>query len=108
MEREGYKGNASNAGGRTRDLMLEPIVPQEIIMFVRAFSLAGLCSLGLVGVLSSAWALTQDEIVAKLESVGYSQIRRVPTGKIDSFKAVKNGKEVSVIVDSTGHVKELQ
>ncbi len=56
----------------------------------------------------SARALTQDEIVAKLEQAGYSQIRQVPAGKIKSFKAVKDGKEVSIIVDSSGHIKELQ
>ena len=57
---------------------------------------------------SSAHALTQEEIVAKLEQAGYSQIREIPAGKIRSFKAVKNGKDVSIIVDSSGHVKELQ
>jgi hypothetical protein len=47
-------------------------------------------------------------MVTKLESAGYSQIRPVPAGKIRSFKAVKNGKDVSIIVDSGGHIKELQ
>jgi hypothetical protein len=76
-------------------------------MLARAVSLAVL-SLAIVGVFSSAHALTQNEIVAKLESAGYSQIRVVPSGKIQSFKAVKNGKDVSLIVDSSGHIKELQ
>jgi arginine repressor len=66
-----------------------------------------LCSLAIAGVVSSAWALTQEEIVARLESAGYSQIRQAQSGKIKSFKAVKNGQEVSVIVDSTGHIQEL-
>jgi hypothetical protein len=77
-------------------------------MLTRAVSLAVLCSLVIVGVFSSAHALTQDEIVAKLESAGYSQIRVIPSGKIKSFKAVKNGKDVSLIVDSSGHIKEVQ
>ena len=66
-----------------------------------------ICSLAVAGAFSPAQALTQDEIVARLESAGYSQIRQAPSGKIKSFKAVKNGREVSVIVDSTGHVQEL-
>lgn len=77
-------------------------------MRVRAFSLVVLSSLQIAGALSSAHALTLDEIVAKLQSAGYSQIRQSPSGKIQSFKAVKNGKEVSVVVDSTGHIKELR
>jgi outer membrane lipoprotein SlyB len=77
-------------------------------MSMRALALASLCSLAMSGVCPSAHALTQDEIVAKIQSAGYSQVRRVPSGKIESFRAVKNGKEVSVIVDSTGHVKEVQ
>jgi len=77
-------------------------------MRVRAFSLAIFCSLEIAMASTSARALTQDEIVAKLEQAGYSQIRHVPAGKIKSFKAVKDGKEVSIIADSGGHIKELQ
>jgi hypothetical protein len=77
-------------------------------MWARAVLATTMCSLALVGVVPSAHALTENEIVAKLESAGYSQIRAVPSGKIKSFKAVKNGKDVSVIVDSSGHVKEVQ
>jgi hypothetical protein len=77
-------------------------------MSARAITRAVLCSLAIVGVFSSAHALTPNEIVAKLEAAGYSQIRAIPAGKIQSFKAVKNGKDVSLIVDSSGHIKELQ
>jgi hypothetical protein len=77
-------------------------------MRVQALSLAFLSLLEMAMLSSSARALTREEIVAKLESAGYSQIRQVPTGKIKSFKAVRNGKEVSIIVDSSGHIKELQ
>jgi hypothetical protein len=77
-------------------------------MWARAVYLAALCSLALVGLSSPARALTENEIVAKLESAGYSQIRALPAGKIKSFKAVKDGRDVSVIVDSTGHIREVQ
>ena len=73
-------------------------------MSVRAI----LCSLVMAGLFSPAYALTQQEIVTKLEAAGYSQIRENGAGKIRTFRAVKNGKEVSLIVDSTGHIKELQ
>jgi hypothetical protein len=53
-------------------------------------------------------ALTQEERLARLEAAGYSQIRENGSGKIKTFKAVKNGKEVSVIVDSRGQIRELQ
>ena len=54
-----------------------------------------------------AKALTHDELLAKLEAAGYSQVRENGSGKIKTFKAVKNGKDVSVIVDSFGR-KKLQ
>jgi hypothetical protein len=76
-------------------------------MRMQAFSSTVLCFLTVASVFSSAQALTQDEILARLESAGYSQIRQAPSGKIKSFKAVKNGQEVSVIVDSTGHIQEV-
>ena len=31
----------------------------------------------------------------------------MPSGKIRTFKAVKDGKERSIIVDSNGHIKEM-
>jgi hypothetical protein len=67
-----------------------------------------LCSLFLACVFTPANALTQEELLARLEAAGYSQIRENGSGKIKTFKAVKNGKEVSVIVDSRGQIKELQ
>jgi hypothetical protein len=74
------------------------------IMLARAV----LCFLVLACVFSRANALTQEELVAKLESAGYSQVRENGSGKIKTFRAVKNGKEVSVIIDSRGQFKELQ
>ena len=61
----------------------------------------------LVGVFSPAQALTQQELVAKLESAGYSQIREIKsTAEGTSVKAMKNGKEVSLVVDSSGQIQE--
>src|SRR5262245_6111172 len=54
-----------------------------------------------------AHALTQEELVAKLEAAGYSQIRDVKsTAEGISVKATKDGKDVSLVVDSSGKVKE--
>jgi hypothetical protein len=61
----------------------------------------------MLGVLSPAHALTQQELIAKLESAGYSQIREIKsTAEGIAVKAMKNGKEVSVVVDSSGQIQE--
>jgi hypothetical protein len=78
-------------------------------MSARAVCLAVLCSFVMAGVHSPAYALTQQELVAKLESAGYSQIRDIKsTAEGIAVKAVKNGKEVSLVVDSSGQIKERQ
>ena len=59
-------------------------------------------------VVASAYALTSDEIKAKLAAAGYSQIRELPSGKIKTFLAVKDGRERSIVVDSNGHINEFQ
>jgi hypothetical protein len=75
-------------------------------MPTRTLSRAVLCCL-MVGLLSPAYALTNDELVAKLTAAGYSQIRDVKsTPEGISVKAMKNGKEVSLVLDSSGQVKE--
>lgn len=74
-------------------------------MQLRSFILA---VVGAVGVTTAASALTSDEIKAKLKAAGYSQIREMPSGKIKTFKAVKDGHERSIIVDSNGHINEFQ
>ena len=61
-----------------------------------------------IGVATAAHGLTLDEIKARLEAAGYSQIREVPSGKIKTFKAFKDGRERSIVVDSNGHISELQ
>ncbi len=76
-------------------------------MSVRAVPLAVLCCLMGIGIFSPAHALTQEELVAKLQSAGYSQIRDVKsTAEGISVKAVKDGNDVSLVVDSSGQVKE--
>jgi hypothetical protein len=63
--------------------------------------------LAIAGVLSPALALTQDELVAKLQAAGYSQVNDIKsTAEGIAVKAVKNGKEVRLTVDSNGQIKE--
>ena len=68
---------------------------------------AALCALLIVPIISRAYGLTTQEVVAKLESAGYSQIREMKSGKIMTYKAVRAGKEGSLVVDSFSKVKEL-
>jgi hypothetical protein len=78
------------------------------IMSARAVSqVAALCTVVMVGVFSPAHALTQQELVAKLEAAGYSQIRDVKsTAEGTAVKATKDGKEVRLVVDSSGQIQE--
>jgi len=76
-------------------------------MSTRAVSQAALFSLVMIGVFSPAHALTQQELVAKLESAGYSQIREIKsTAEGTAVRATKSGKEVSLVVDSSGQIQE--
>lgn len=76
-------------------------------MLARAISQAALYFLLMAGVLSPAYALTQQELVAKLESAGYSHIRDIKsTAEGTAVRATKNGKEISLVVDSSGQVQE--
>ncbi|MFK4511837.1 hypothetical protein [Bradyrhizobium daqingense] len=57
--------------------------------------------------LSPARALTQDELVAKIQAAGYSQVSDVKsTIEGITAKAAKNGKPVTLVVDSNGQIKE--
>jgi len=77
------------------------------MMLTRGAFQAAVCCLIMAGVLSPAHAQTQQELVAKLEAAGYSQVRDIKsTAEGISVKATKNGKEVSLVVDSSGQVKE--
>ncbi len=63
--------------------------------------------LALAGGLSSAHALTQEELVARIQAAGYSQVSDIKsTAEGTTAKAVKNGKEVRLVVDSSGQIKE--
>ena len=65
--------------------------------------------LALVAGLSPANALTQEELVAKIQAAGYSQVRDIKsTAEGTTAKAMKNGKEVRLVVDSGGRIKEQQ
>ncbi|NUR12256.1 MAG: hypothetical protein HOQ20_10505 [Bradyrhizobium sp.] len=57
--------------------------------------------------LSSAHALTQEEFVARLRAAGYSQVSDIKsTAEGTTARAVKNGKEVRLVMDSSGQIKE--
>jgi hypothetical protein len=76
-------------------------------MSVRTFAQAVLCSLVVLGLFSPAHALTEQELVVKLESVGYSQIRDIKsTAEGTAVNAMKDGMEVSLVVDSSGQIQE--
>jgi len=63
--------------------------------------------LAIAGVLSSAHALTQEELVARIQAAGYAQVSDIKsTAEGITAKAVKNGKAVTLVVDSSGQVKE--
>ena len=63
--------------------------------------------LAIAGGLSSAHALTQEELVAKIQAAGYAQVSDIKsTAEGITAKAVKNGKAVTLVVDSSGQVKE--
>lgn len=75
-------------------------------MWTRNISRTIVC-LALLGILSPAHALTQQELVAKLEAAGYTQVSDIKsTAEGTAVKAVKNGKEVRLVVDSSGQIKE--
>ncbi len=57
--------------------------------------------------LSPAHALTQEELVAKLQAAGYSEVSDIKsTAEGTTAKAVKNGKPVRLVIDSSGQIKE--
>jgi hypothetical protein len=74
-------------------------------MLARAIYQSALCAIAMIGAISAAHGLSLKEIAAKLER--YSQIREMKSRKTTTFKATKNGKVVSLVVDSSGHIKEL-
>ncbi|MVT68917.1 hypothetical protein GPL21_27900 [Bradyrhizobium pachyrhizi] len=64
-------------------------------------------ALAIAGGALPAYALTQDELVAKLQAAGYAQVTDVKsTAEGTTAKAMKNGKPVRLVIDSSGQVKE--
>jgi hypothetical protein len=62
-----------------------------------------------VGSHSMAWAqiTTEDQLKAKLESQGYKDIRDVKFGPEGiTLKATKDGRDQSLLMDSTGKIIE--
>jgi hypothetical protein len=66
-----------------------------------------LVCLALLAAHAPAHALTQQELVAKLEAAGYTKVSDIKSTAEGTFaKAIKNGKEVRLVVDSSGQIKE--
>jgi hypothetical protein len=63
--------------------------------------------LAIMAIVSPASALTQDELVAKIQAAGYSQVSDIKsTAEGITATATKDGKEVRLVVDSSGQIKE--
>jgi len=63
--------------------------------------------LATAGAFSSAHAMTKDELVAKLQAAGYSNVGEIKsTAEGTAVKATRDGKEVRLVVDSRGQIKE--
>ena len=58
--------------------------------------------------ISDAWVhAAEQELIRKLETAGYTQVRDVKsTAEGIAAKAMKDGKEVSLVVDSSGKFRE--
>ncbi|MGY4472829.1 hypothetical protein [Bradyrhizobium sp. USDA 3364] len=64
-------------------------------------------ALTLAGGAMPAHALSQDELVAKLQAAGYANVSDIKsTAEGTTAKATKNGKPVRLVIDSSGQVKE--
>lgn len=75
-------------------------------MSMRSISLAAIC-LTTTCLLAPAYALSPQELIAKIKEAGYSQIgdiKSTPEGMV--VKARKDGKDVRLVVDSNGQIKE--
>ena len=63
--------------------------------------------LATMAIVSPASALTRDELVAKTQAAGYSQVSDIKsTAEGITATATKDGKEVRLVVDSSGQIKE--
>jgi hypothetical protein len=76
-------------------------------MRTRNISRTIICVALLAAAAAPAHALTQQEFVAKLEAAGYTMVSDIKsTAEGTVARAIKNGKEVRVVVDSSGQIKE--
>jgi hypothetical protein len=76
-------------------------------MRTRNISRTIICVALLAAAAAPAHALTQQELVAKLEAAGYTMVSDIKsTAEGTVARAIKNGKEVRVVVDSSGQIKE--
>ena len=63
--------------------------------------------LAIMAIVSPASALSRDELVAKIQAAGYSQVSDIKsTAEGITATAMKDGKEVRLVVDSSGQIKE--
>ncbi|MGX1321243.1 hypothetical protein AB7M17_004696 [Bradyrhizobium sp. USDA 377] len=63
--------------------------------------------LALMGGASAVRALTQDELVARIKAAGYTEVSDIKsTAEGTTARAIKNGKQVRLVVDSSGQIKE--
>ena len=77
-------------------------------MLMRVLSRAAICVFAISAVALPAYGLTSEEAVAKIEDSGiFAYIREMTAGQIMTYRAVRAGKEVSLVIDSFGKVKEL-
>ncbi|UGA47746.1 PepSY domain-containing protein [Bradyrhizobium quebecense] len=54
-----------------------------------------------------AHALTQDELVAKIEAAGYSKVSDIKsTAEGMTATAIKDGRQVHLVIDSSGQIKQ--
>jgi len=75
-------------------------------MWMRTISPAMFC-LAMAALVIPAHALTQQELVSKLEAAGYSQVGEgKSTAEGIAVNAMKDGKEVHLVVDSSGQIKQ--
>ncbi|MDA9403136.1 hypothetical protein [Bradyrhizobium sp. CCBAU 45389] len=63
--------------------------------------------LALIGGASAARALTEEELVARIKAAGYTEVSDIKsTAEGTTAMAIKNGKPVRLVVDSSGQIKE--
>ncbi|PJG57279.1 hypothetical protein CVM73_01575 [Bradyrhizobium forestalis] len=61
----------------------------------------------MIGGASAAHALTEEELVARIKAAGYTEVSDIKsTAEGTTAKAIKNGKQVRLVVDSSGQIKE--